>query len=250
VIDSWVSFAQTQAAFKIYSMSGKLIRCGLILAFASALFTQDLLGASRSSGPSSSRSSSSSSGSWGRGSSSSSSSPSKSFSWGSSTPKAPPAIGPNVKRDVSAPQKSAVDVAAQRKAISTGTAYKSKAQAIASFKSQNANKYPTKYAVEPTIRPSHIPRTTIVGGSTHVVVYNRGFGGYGYFIGPIWYPYYPLADAAMLGVLMANSGHAYSYPVGNTTVYRSDIDGWCVLWTIIGIFGVAAAAVLIVQRLD
>jgi hypothetical protein len=208
---------------------------GLILA---AMLLCNVDAATRSSG-SSSRSSSSgsrSSGSWGSKSSAAPkpaapapkpstpapSTPSK--SWGSSKPAAP-AIAPTTQPKV-APKPSATDTALKAKSVQTANT-KTREQATTEFKQKNAAQYTSKYVSEPKTRPTHIPTTTMVGGNNYNVVYNGGFGGYGYYnsLGT-WIMYDAMMDTMMLSMLMNNHGHYnYSHTTTMTTHYITNSDG-------------------------
>jgi hypothetical protein len=145
-----------------------------------------------------------------------------------------------------------VDTAVQRKAATTGVAYKSKDEAVNAFRKNNADKYPTKFASEPVSRPSYVPKTTIVNGSTHTIIYDRGHGGYGYFIGPVWYPYSPMYDVAMVSMLMANSGPHYHYVStpsgGSTTIVQEPLSVSGVIGIIAGIAIVSVLFIWLVRR--
>lgn len=120
------------------------------------------------------------------------------------------------------------DIALERKAIQSGTAYKTKDAAMSDFKTKYADKYPTKFNSEPSVRPDYIPRTYSNGGSTYNIVYNSGFGGYGYYnaLGA-WIAYDIMSDALMMNSLMHR--HSYYYPsapyvgggVGTTVVHTT-----------------------------
>lgn len=210
-------------------------------------------GSSSKSSSSSPSKSSSSSSSWGSSSKSSSSSPSKSSGWSSgssgsssSTPKSS-TFSSSQKSENSATKSSgwgsssagsgwgsssksvsangstsykaptATDNALRQKALQSGTAYKTKDDAINSFKSKNADKFPTKFSSEPKTRPDYIPNTYTSGGNTYNVVYNSNFGGYGYYNGlGAWIAYDVMTDALMMNALMARN--SYYYPGIHHTV--------------------------------
>ncbi len=147
-------------------------------------------GGSSSSGWGGSRSSSGSSG-WGGGSSSSSS------GWGSS-------------RSTGTRTTSPADRALADRARSQGTSYTNRADAVSSFKTRYGSQYTSHYASEPSARPSYIPQSYTVSGRSYTVIYNRGYGGYGYY-GPTgaWMFYDAMADAAMCNMLMRQQGYYY-----------------------------------------
>lgn len=74
---------------------------------------------------------------------------------------------------------------------------------------------------EPAARPSHIPQTTVVNSHTYTVVYDRRYGGYGYYNGDRWYAYDAFTDGYVVGALMSN--HSYYYP--RQTVYVDSGNG-------------------------
>jgi len=106
--------------------------------------------------------------------------------------------------------RSATDQKSFEKAKSSGTAYKSKGEATSAFKQKNASSYGSKYASQPTTRPSHIPQSTNVGGASYNVSYNSGYGGYGYMntMGT-WMMYDAMTDAIMLNTLMSSNNYYY-----------------------------------------
>ena len=138
------------------------------------------------------------------------------FGWGRSTRRAAPAAAPF--REGGAVAGSRSSVGAQRNLYSAarqnGTLFSTRAEATRSFRSRYAGQYTSRFATRPAARPSYIPRTTVVNGRTVNVVYNAGFGGYGY-MDPLlgrWVMYSALTDAAMLGVLMSGQGYYWGAP--------------------------------------
>lgn len=152
------------------------------------------------------------------------------------------------------------DVALERKAIQSGTAYKNKDAAMSDFKTKYADKYPSKFTTEPTVRPDYIPRTYSTGGNTYNVVYNAGFGGYGYYnaLGA-WIAYDVMTDAIMMGSLMHR--HSYYYPShsttyvdGGTTVVHTTNSGigffWGFMWFLVVIFTIFLIVWFIAKTTD
>jgi hypothetical protein len=137
---------------------------------------------------------------------------------------------------------SAADRALADKAKASGTAFKSRDEATKSFQAKYATQYTSKYASEPSTRPTHIPSTYSTGGNTYNVVYNSGYGGYGYYRGSSWYAYDTFTDAIILSSLMHHHNY-YHYPsgyydsYGNTQVVYSDGGSafFAVFMTVIGI---------------
>lgn len=117
------------------------------------------------------------------------------WSWGSSTKTQTP-------KAVSATGKT-VDQAAYKKAVQSGNVYKTKDEALSSYKEKNAAKFKNTFDSEPSSRPTYIPSSTNVGGTSYNVSYNPQFHGYGYY-GPSgsWMMYDTIRDVAMLSMLM------------------------------------------------
>ena len=101
----------------------------------------------------------------------------------------------------------------------SGTLFSSKAEAAQSFKSRYAKDYSSSFASEPVSRPTYIPSSTIVGGRSVNIVYDRGLGGYGYYNPGLgtWLLYDALADSAMNDGIMYNRGYYW----GGAPVYMS-----------------------------
>jgi hypothetical protein len=99
-------------------------------------------------------------------------------------------------------------------------AFDNRDQAIARFKKDYSNTYTVKYVSEPTQRPEHIPASTSVGGRTVNIIYNRGYGGYGY-MNPFtnaWIMYDVYSDTIMMDTLMRHH-YGYYYPAYHDDVY-------------------------------
>ena len=98
-----------------------------------------------------------------------------------------------------------------QRARANGTTFQSRQQAEQAFVGRNSSQYPSRFASQPSSRPSHVPQSTRVGGRNVNVSYNAGLGGYGYLHPTLgtWVLYSAMADAAMLGVLMSNRGYYY-----------------------------------------
>lgn len=94
-----------------------------------------------------------------------SSSPSSS-SWGKST---------------TTPTKSSSDASSALKQKQSIAPPKPRSEYVNDFKQKNADKYKNDFKTEPTTRPSYIPQTTVVGGTTVNIIHNPGYGGYGYY---------------------------------------------------------------------
>jgi hypothetical protein len=101
----------------------------------------------------------------------------------------------------------------------SGTLFSSKAEAAQSFRSSYAKDYASTFASEPASRPSYIPSSTMVGGRSVNIVYNRGLGGYGYYNPGLgtWMLFDALSDAATLDYAMSNRGYYW----GGAPVYLS-----------------------------
>lgn len=170
----------------------------------------------------------------------------KSAGWGSSSGStwgtSQKVTGSSGSTSYKSPSKG--DVALERKAIQSGTAYKSKDAAMSDFKNKYADKYPTKFSSEPGSRPDYIPNTYSSGGRNYNIVYNAGFGGYGYYNGlGAWIAYDIMSDAIMMNSLMHR--HSYYYPSapyasGATVVHTSGGIGffWGLMWFLVIIFSI------------
>jgi len=183
-------------------------------------------GGSSKSDKSSSASSNKSSG-WGGSSKSksdSSTTKSNSIGWGGSKKSKEASVKASSKslsgsRDsnkMSNSEKSA-DVAAYKSAVTKGTAFKTKAEAVDSFKKVADTKYTSKFEKEPTARPEYIPNDYSVGGKTVPITYNQMSGGYGY-TDPITNAFilYSLASMASdshRDVVMAKDGYYVGEPI-------------------------------------
>jgi hypothetical protein len=176
--------------------------------------------------------------------------------WGASVRSTPaPASGsrwssPSSRADAWSPggtsRLSAADAAFAEKAKSAGTAYASRAEAVAAFRDRHAREYPTRYETEPAARPSHIPGAVVVDNRRYTVVYDRGFGGYGYYVGSRWYDYDLFDDAVVLASVMHRRGYLYPaygdglpyapayYDYPHAVVYRSH-SGWVAFLVVIGL---------------
>jgi|GEM_PF-3162349 len=95
-----------------------------------------------------------------------------------------------------------------------GTLFSSREEAAQSFRSRYAGDYGSRFASEPSTRPSYIPNSATVGGRSVNIVYSPVLGGYGY-IHPIlgtWMLYDALSDAAMMNYAMSSRGYYWGAP--------------------------------------
>jgi hypothetical protein len=111
------------------------------------------------------------------------------------------------KRKSSAGKMSSADRSQYNRAKSSGTVFNSKSDALKSFKSKNASKYPTKFGSKPATRPDYIPASFKADGKSYNVGYRNG--GYGYMAGSMWRPYSPFSDPFMAARLMGMGGYYY-----------------------------------------
>lgn len=163
---------------------------------------------------------------------SSSSRSSKSNSWGSSN-KSSKASKPssswskskkstNNRTTKQQTQKSKTDQAAYKKAVSSGTAFKTKKEAQAAFKEKHSKTYTSKYSTKPEKRPEHIPMTTKVNGSNVNITYNQTNGGYGHWGGGgpglgTFIMYDMMTDMVMMNMMM--NQHNYHHGPAPSTQY-------------------------------
>ena len=92
-----------------------------------------------------------------------------------------------------------------------GTTFQNRSQAESAFRQRNAGQFPSRYATQPSARPSHIPQSTRVDGRNVNVTYNAGLGGYGYLHPTLgtWILYNAMTDAVMMSALMSRGGYYY-----------------------------------------
>ncbi len=76
---------------------------------------------------------------------------------------------------------SSADAALYQKAQVNHTAFTDRASAVSDFKQHYSNQYTSNFSSEPAVRPSYIPQTYAVGGQNVNIMYNQGYGGYGYY---------------------------------------------------------------------
>ena len=109
--------------------------------------------------------------------------------------------------------KSSTDKVAYEKATKNGTAFKTKEEAISSFKTTHGAKYTSTFPKEPVTRPTYIPQTTNVGGRDYNVSYNQDRGGYGYMnnLGTFMM-FDAMTDAVVMSSLMNNHGYYHGSP--------------------------------------
>jgi hypothetical protein len=137
-------------------------------------------------------------------------------------------------------------VTAQRNLYDTarrnGTLYSNQGEATQAFKSSLGSRYDSRFAAEPTARPSWIPQYTTVGGRNLNIVYNPVLGGYGY-LNPLlgtWILYDVLGDAAMASSIMGNHGYYW----GSPPVYVSHGPGFIFTAFVLLLFFIVAAAMI------
>ncbi len=150
--------------------------------------------------------------SWGGGRTST---PSTSSGWGSSSRSSSPSstgggfgssgYGSSSRSSASRPQ-SAADRALYQRAQSQGTAFNNFSSAKSSFQSRYGSQYTSRFATQPSVRPAYIPQTY----NHYTIVYNSGYGGYGYWgPGHTWMMYDMFADTVMMNHMMAMNGYYY-----------------------------------------
>jgi hypothetical protein len=140
----------------------------------------------------------------------------RSFSgWGSATK---PTLKASPSGSASTPRLGGISgsrsgVSAQRglydSARRNGSLFSSKAEASQAFKSRYAKDYATTFAAEPSVRPSYIPASALVGGRNVDIAYNPALGGYGYLHPALgtWILFDALSDAATLDFAMSRHGY-------------------------------------------
>jgi len=118
----------------------------------------------------------------------------------------------SVKRKSSAGKMSSADRALYNRAKTSGTVFKSRSDALKTFKGKHASKYPAQFSSRPAVRPDYIRPNISVKGKKYKVFYRKG--GYGYYIGPLWYLYSPFDDDFEADELMAENDYYYGSKPG------------------------------------
>lgn len=153
----------------------------------------------------------------------------------------------------SAPKyKSTTDKVAYEKAVKSGTAFKTRDEAVKDFSAKHGAKYTSTFPKEPVTRPSYIPQTTTVGGRSYNINYNPQYGGYGYMnsLGT-WMMFDALTDAATMTMLMNNHGYYTGSPYAEApkAQQKSD-DSSGIFWIIIYCIGIFLLVVLLAIILE
>ncbi|HUZ18102.1 MAG TPA: hypothetical protein VMV68_06925 [Spirochaetia bacterium] len=93
------------------------------------------------------------------------------------------------------------------RARQSGTTFATREEAAAAFQSKHAGQYPSRFAAQPSARPTYIPATTTVGGRPVNIVYSPAYGGYGYMDPSLghWVFYNALANTVLMNSLMASN---------------------------------------------
>jgi hypothetical protein len=110
---------------------------------------------------------------------------------------------------------SKADKALYEQAKTKGTAFKTRDEAVNTFKQQNENKYKNQFSSEPAQRPNYVPEYySGPGGARYSVSYRSDLGGYGYHDSSLgrWMLYSTMADAVMVNSLMHSHGYYYGPP--------------------------------------
>lgn len=136
------------------------------------------------------------------------------------------------------------------KAKKSGKYHKDRKSARSDFKKKNAKKYTSTYKTKPATRPTHIPRTTMVGGVSYNIGYNAAYGGYGYMgVGGRWMMYDMMTDIVMMDMMMNRSGYVVASEQGRMVPIRG--PGWYlwnILFTMIGVIIVVAFIIAIMKK--
>ena len=178
--------------------------------------------------------------SWGGGRSSA---PAASSGWGSSARTSAPSassshpgfgsgtsgFGSSGRANSSRPQ-SAADRALYQKAQANGTAFRDRTSAVNNFKTRYGSQYTSRFATEPSVRPSYIPQTYTYGGRHYTIIYNHSYGGYGYYDpSGAWMMYDMMADTVMMNQMMSMNGYyygGYGSPYYRPHYYYSGPSTW------------------------
>ncbi|MGA2548149.1 MAG: hypothetical protein ABSF43_16500 [Rectinemataceae bacterium] len=173
---------------------------------------------------------------------------SRSFTgWGSATK---PTLRTSTPR-LSGISGSRASVSAQRglfdSARRNGTLFSSKAEASQAFRSRYAKDYASTFASEPSVRPSYIPSSALIGGRSVNIIYNPALGGYGYMHPTLgtWVLFDALANAATLDYAMSNRGYYW----GGAPVYLSHGPSFFGLaFAVLAILLIASIATRVARR--
>ena len=120
-----------------------------------------------------------------------------------------------------------------------------------SFKQKYASTYTSKYSSEPASRPAYIPSSYAYNNRSYNVVYDRSYGGYGYYVGSRWYYYDAFTDAVVLSSLMNH--HSYYYGSGYNGYYggsnavvvdNTPTNGWDFMIFICVLGGIVVLAIV------
>jgi len=167
-----------------------------------------------------------------------------------SSTSTPTATKPSSKSNVATQKyKSSTDKVVYEKAVKSGTAFKTKDEAVSSFKTNHGAKYTSTFPKEPVTRPTYIPQTTNVGGRDYNVSYNQDRGGYGYMnnLGTFMM-FDAMTDAVVMSSLMNNHGyyHGSPYQASQPTVTNpqsQNSNSW-IIWVFVIIFVFIIAAII------
>ncbi len=135
----------------------------------------------------------------------------KSSNFTSSSATKPVTTGNTVtKESVSSKNQSSTDKALNNKVAMTSSG-KTREQVAADFRKTNADKYNTKFASEPSARPSYIPQVHIINGYSSPIYYDSYYHGYGFINS---FGMFVLYDA----LSRQSEIHASNYNYGNQPV--------------------------------
>lgn len=139
------------------------------------------------------------------------------------------------------PQRNSEDQKSYEKAQAAGTAFSSKSEATAAFKTKYGSQYSANFASKPPTRPDYIPQSASLNGRTYPIEYNQSYGSYGY-MGPgrAWVTYDATSDPVMLNRLMSRNNYYYDrYP--NQMYGQRAVSSKALLW-----LGIIFATLLLV----
>ena len=132
-----------------------------------------------------------------------------------------------------------------------GTTFSDRSSAVSNFKTQYGSQYTNRFSSEPATRPSWVPNSYTVGGRNVTVIYNRSYGGYGYY-GPTgaWMMYDIFADTVMLDAMMRQRSYYYGAPPPayyggpGTTVVYGGFGGWLLSFLVLVLFILIIVAII------
>lgn len=167
----------------------------------------------------------------------------------------PAGVQPQQKQVATSPRMSEADKALKNKvAMQGGPKFKTRADAVSSFRAQHATEYNTHFNVQPSVRPIYIPSTyRISNGAIVNIVYDPFYRGYGYYNQGRWFEYDLFMDMVMLEAVLNQpqyqQQYAYAPPVVVATgVPVQGVGGGTILVVFLIVIGVVVVVAILANR--